>query len=270
MKSTGERLLPSITNESMIEHLHRYSLAKEFCRNKTILDIACGEGYGSNLISEVAEHIYAIDIDQEAINNAKEKYIKKNLEFKCSSIENIPLENNSVDVILCFETIEHVSDYIKALKELKRVLKKEGLLIISTPNKTNYTDRTGYHNPFHIHEFIKSEFNELLSGFFKYNEFLSQGFLYGSFLWNENKMTNTRFYDGNYNKIVCLPSEDSELYFIVLCSDHPFTFPAINSFFKANDLLIETYKVYSSKSYIIGHAILYPLLLIKKLFQRKK
>ena len=270
MKFTGERLLPSITNESMFEHLHRYVLAKRFCANKIVLDIACGEGYGSNIISDVAEYVYAVEIDKNVVKSAKEKYVKKNLEFKCSSIENIPLKDNSVDVILSFETIEHIPDYIKALNELKRVLKNDGLLVISTPNKTNYTDKTGNINPYHIHEFTRSEFIELLSGFYKYREFLSQSFIYGSYIWNDQIKSDIQFYNGNYNEIKQTLSEEIEMYCIALCSDQPVNNPAVNSVFIANDLINEIHKVFKSKPYKIGNAILYPLIVLKRLFQKKK
>ena len=266
MKFTGERILPCITNESMFEHLHRYSLAKEYCVNKIVLDIACGEGYGSNLISEIAEYVFAVEIDKNVIKSAKEKYLKKNLEFICSGIDSIPLKDQSVDVVLCFETIEHIPDYLNALKELKRVLKKDGLLIISTPNKSNYTDKTGYHNPFHVHEFIRSEFIELLSGFYKYREFLSQSFFYGSVVWNNQTKSNFRFFNGNYNEIKQTQPIDIELYCIAICSNYPFQ-PTANSVFIANELIDEIYKVYHSKSYKIVCAILYPLIVMKRIFK---
>ena len=74
---TGERLETTITSEVMLEHLHRYAFAIEISKNKKVLDIACGEGYGSNLMSKSAAEVTGIDIDETTINNASKKYFDK-------------------------------------------------------------------------------------------------------------------------------------------------------------------------------------------------
>jgi 2-polyprenyl-3-methyl-5-hydroxy-6-metoxy-1,4-benzoquinol methylase len=68
---TGERLETFIINETMIEHLHRYSFAAQYIKSKDVLDIASGEGYGSKLLSIDAKHVFGIDINLTAINEAK-------------------------------------------------------------------------------------------------------------------------------------------------------------------------------------------------------
>ena len=126
-------------------------------KGKIVLDIASGEGYGSNLISYYAEKVYGVDISESAIENAKLKYTRSNIEFLKGSTSNIPMPNNSVDVILSFETIEHHDEHHQMMQEFKRVLKTDGVLILSSPDKLNYSDKTGHNNPYHIKELYKDE-----------------------------------------------------------------------------------------------------------------
>src|SRR4051812_21778603 len=147
---SGERLETFILDESTIEHLHRYALAKEYVKKKTVLDIACGEGYGSNLLAEEADLVHGVDIDEETIRRASAKYVRKNLSFKAGNACSIPFPDNHFDVVVSFETIEHVHDHYSMVTELKRVLKEDGILIISSPDRKNYSDANAYKNPFHV------------------------------------------------------------------------------------------------------------------------
>jgi 2-polyprenyl-3-methyl-5-hydroxy-6-metoxy-1,4-benzoquinol methylase len=92
-KWTGERLETFVINEAMIEHLHRYAIARDYVKDKIVLDIACGEGYGSNLLAENATAVTGIDIDGHDQPCFK-KYIKDNLSFAEGKIEDIPAANN--------------------------------------------------------------------------------------------------------------------------------------------------------------------------------
>src|SRR6266536_3845694 len=97
---TGERLVTSVENDYFtFEHLHRYELAREISKDKIVLDIACGEGYGSYLISEAARYVYGVDVDSSSVEHAKNKYGKarQNICFKTGSTSEIPLDNNSVE-----------------------------------------------------------------------------------------------------------------------------------------------------------------------------
>lgn len=108
-------------NIGATEHLHRYAIASEFIDNKIVLDIASGEGYGSYLFTKKAKQVIGIDISSEAISHASEKYKKENLTFKIGSITNIPIEKSSIDVVVSFETLEHIYEE-GMLLEIKRVL----------------------------------------------------------------------------------------------------------------------------------------------------
>ncbi len=149
-----------------IEHMMRYLFASQYIRDKMVLDIACGSGYGSNELLEAgARRVIGIDISVETIEYCKKTYPNTNLGFMVGGVEKIPVANNSIDVIVSFETIEHVDE--KSQKdffvESKRILTDDGVLIISTPNSEYYPAG----NKYHIKEFNKNEFLEVLSRYFR-------------------------------------------------------------------------------------------------------
>lgn len=188
LKWTGERFLPWMVEETgqiHYEHIHRYAFASMFTKGKRILDLACGEGYGSYMLSKEAKHVIGVDIDINAIEHAQNKYIMQNLEFIHSSILDIPIKNDEkFDVIVCFEAIEHVDEQGKLLFEVKRLLNENGIFIVSTPNKLIYTDeRENFNNPFHKKELYFDEFQELLGEYFKYFVFFGQKIYGTSNIW---------------------------------------------------------------------------------------
>src|SRR5215475_649778 len=149
---TGERFLPWIKESTIAyEHLHRYAYASTLVKKKRVLDLACGEGYGSNLLASAAASVVGIDIDANVISHASEKYRRENLRFLTGSITAVPIqENHCFDVIVCFEAIEHIENKDGLLAETKRLLAPEGVLIVSTPNKPIYDGESPEKNPFHV------------------------------------------------------------------------------------------------------------------------
>lgn len=114
MKFTGERfILEQAVGDITIEHMQRYEIASNLVEGKNVLDAACGEGYGSYILSKKAKNVMGIDISSEAIEYASEEYKNKNLKYICASIEKLPLEDNSIDIIISFETIEHVNEDVQ-------------------------------------------------------------------------------------------------------------------------------------------------------------
>lgn len=99
------------------------------------MDIASGEGYGSSLLSKSALSVIGVDIDNDSIENAKIKYTCPNLEFRQGSTSNVPVPDNSVDVVVSFETIEHHDKHEEMMLEIKRVLTATGTLIMSSLTK---------------------------------------------------------------------------------------------------------------------------------------
>ena len=199
---TGERYLPFLDpslcgSDIHYEHLHRYAFASQFVEAKKVLDLASGEGYGSFLLSEKANCVVGVDIDQNAIKHSSKKYHKENLQFLQGSICEIPLKGNKIfDVIVCFEAIEHIEEQEKLMAEIKRLIKDDGILIISTPDKRTYTDDAHYSNPFHLKELYLDDFDSLLKKHFKNNLILGQKIYPGSEIWLiDDRMNSCNHYE---------------------------------------------------------------------------
>src|SRR5437764_12696872 len=100
---TGERLVSTCRGQVLYEHLHRYALAVALAKEKRVLDIACGEGYGANLLAAVSAHVIGVDIDASVIHHAKHTYRKENLSFRQGSCLQIPVDDQTVDLVVSFE-----------------------------------------------------------------------------------------------------------------------------------------------------------------------
>lgn len=177
---TGERLTSELTGETEIEHLHRYLLAREFCRGKDVLDIASGEGYGSALIAQTANSVVGVEIAPDAVQHAQQSYHATNLRYACGDARTIPLSAASVDVVVSFETLEHFAEQGQFIEEVRRVLRDGGLLIVSTPDRDNYSPAEIAANPYHIRELTRGEFESLLHDSFRHVSFLLQRPMIGS------------------------------------------------------------------------------------------
>ncbi len=166
LENDYERMVPEFHKGTLTyaEHITRYDSAKSLVNNKIVLDIASGSGYGTKILASKAKYVYGVDVNQKAINYAKKMYNAKNIEYLVGDGEKIPLENDSVDLVTTFETIEHIKDYRKFLDEVSRVLKDEGMAIVSTPNDLEFAEG----NHFHLHEFTYNELKGLLKKHFKH------------------------------------------------------------------------------------------------------
>jgi len=164
---TGERYVPEVEGEIELEHFHRYALARELARGKRVLDIACGEGYGSDLLASVADSVVGVDIAPEAVDHASRRYQRSNLKFRVGSCAQIPLAEHTVDLVVSFETLEHHGEHAEMMREIRRVLAPGGLLVISTPDKFEYSETPSSDNPFHAKELYLPEFGELLEAHFR-------------------------------------------------------------------------------------------------------
>lgn len=175
---TGERMiLDRMRKETEIEHLCRYQYAKQFVTGKKVLDAACGSGYGTKILAEGAAEVVGMDISAEAIAYAENKYKQSNTRYLIGSVERLPFGDQTFDVVVSFETIEHVNESIQNsfLSEISRVLRKDGILIMSTPNKKIFTDeRGGGYSEYHVKEFYVDEFKNFLDNKFDYVTFKQQ------------------------------------------------------------------------------------------------
>lgn len=155
---TGERMLPDRQRGELVhaEHTSRYRYAAQFAAGKRVLDAACGEGYGSQLLQAArAASVTGVDIDETTVAAAREKYDAR---FERSDVGSMPFDDDSFDLIISFETIEHVENAEAVIAEFRRVLAPGGTLIISTPNSSEYEVK----NEFHKREFNFEEFGELI------------------------------------------------------------------------------------------------------------
>lgn len=148
--------------EVMQEHLDRYYFALDYVKNKTVLDIACGTGYGSHILAGKARHVTGADISQEALNYAQGHYKADNLKYIQCDACSIPYPDNSFDVVVSFETLEHIEKYQAFISECSRVLKPGGKFIVSTPNSFVSSPSGNIINPYHVIEFTPVEFMEIL------------------------------------------------------------------------------------------------------------
>ncbi len=208
---TGERFIPGMMNDpaTITEHYQRYNAALPLIKDKTVLDIASGSGYGTFLLSSEARTAYGVEINQDAVDYSRVQYVRSNLKYLQGSVDSIPLEDRSVDVVVSFETIEHVSAelQVRMMEEIRRVLKDDGILFISSPDKRYYSDERGFDNPYHIHELYASEFKALLNRYFRHVRFAGQRFLFGCCaVWNDAVTGNMAIYDGlNQTRLTELP-----------------------------------------------------------------
>jgi SAM-dependent methyltransferase len=182
LQFTGERFLPEVGGQIAFEHLHRYYVARHLASGKRVLDVACGEGYGSFIVAAVAASVVGVDIAAEAVQHASERYKTENLRYVEAPAANLPFDDASFDLVISFETIEHHDQHEEMLDEILRVLKSDGALLISSPNKQHYSLDEGYQNPYHVKELFKHEFVALIGNRFKRLETFGQRVIYGSLL----------------------------------------------------------------------------------------
>jgi ubiquinone/menaquinone biosynthesis C-methylase UbiE len=213
----AERMVPEFHAGTSIygEHYVRYDAAQSLVKGKTVLDIACGSGYGTKLLAKNAKKVYGVDIAPEVVEYAQENYGVPNAEYLVGDGESIPLEDNTVDVVISFETIEHIKHYTQFLEEVRRVLKDEGLLVLSTPNELEFAEG----NHYHLHEFKEQELKDLLGKQYKYTNSYYQGdWIYSALLPESLVSKETGGIQIKTFNLAPLRPE-KYLYFYMLCSN---------------------------------------------------
>jgi ubiquinone/menaquinone biosynthesis C-methylase UbiE len=169
MEFTGERVVPGKVEPDLLnEHLSRYYFAQALVKDQRVLDLGCGTGYGAAILAKSARVVLALDVSQESIEFAKENYTAPNLKFLVSDCNQLAISSGSIDVVVCFEVVEHLGDQQTFLKEVRRVLRRDGVLVISTPNRIYYTEERKEANPFHVREFDYPEFSAFLKEQFEH------------------------------------------------------------------------------------------------------
>ncbi len=160
---TGERTVPGIAEENYWFRRHEivYARLLERCGGATVLEAGSGEGYGANMIADVATRVIGLDYDTSAVEHVRAAYPR--VEMIQGNLADLPLDDASVDVVVNFQVIEHLWDQGQFLRECLRVLRPGGQLLISTPNRITFSPgRDTPLNPFHTRELNAAELAELL------------------------------------------------------------------------------------------------------------
>jgi len=212
----GERMIPEFHKGKLIygEHINRYDAITPLCKNKIVLDIASGSGYGTKMISKEAKKVYGVDVSEEAIQYSKKNFYSKKIDYRKSDGSTIPIGDNSVDIVVSMETIEHIEDQEGHLKEIKRVLKPDGIYICSTPNDKVYPKG----NHFHVKEHSSKSLDQLLKKYFKVRDFNYQFTDYAVSIIGKEELEVEFDEKRRLKKYIRLNSEDC-IYFIVVCSN---------------------------------------------------
>lgn len=188
LRETDERFVPW-TQEAghAYLHLHHYALARDFARDKHVLDLGSGEGYGSALLAKVASKVVGVELEPEAVHHASSTYQTGSLRFVCGDVRHLPEEvGDNFDLATCFEVFEHVEEQETLLKEAKSRLKPQGIMLLSTPNRLQ-SEETNQENPYHPRELHFDEFWQILKRNFKNVTFLGQNLFSGSAIWDLEK-----------------------------------------------------------------------------------
>ena len=217
---TGERFIPGAPGEIWYEHWHRYHFAAPLVAGRKVLDIACGAGYGSALLAQTAAHVTGADIADAAVDHARRRYeAVGNLEFRQADCAALPFADASFDAVVSFETIEHIGAQDAFLDEVRRVLRPGGLVILSCPNKVEYSDKRGVTNEFHVRELHRDELAALVVQRFPHLAWYGQRPSFYSVVWPERGAALGEIFEvGEQTADAPSPGHARPLYFIVIAS----------------------------------------------------
>jgi len=194
---TGERIV--INQEvcrshrfAMEEHLLRYELASTLVQGKHVLDAACGTGYGSKMMAIAgAASVVGVDIDPDSIQLAKTEYRDDKIQFQTADVCALPFQDKMFDIVVSFDTIEHIPDGDVLIKETWRVLKDDGLLLISPPNRHfGSPGRFREEKPLNIHHCFEYSNTEYIGALLTHYDLIQ---LYSQTIMNDTDSIAFRF-----------------------------------------------------------------------------
>jgi GT2 family glycosyltransferase/SAM-dependent methyltransferase len=159
-----KRCLPRPGDGGLVsEGLHRYRFAADVCTGKRVLDLGCGDGYGVAMLAERAARVVGLDIDGRCIERCRRRYKGDELEFLLGTgLDMHALDSHSFDAVVCFEVIEYLAEHGLLLDEIRRVLRPDGLLLLSTPERRVHTDILGREHQYHVKQLSRQEILSLL------------------------------------------------------------------------------------------------------------
>ncbi|HEX2085206.1 MAG TPA: class I SAM-dependent methyltransferase [Solirubrobacteraceae bacterium] len=173
-----ERFVPAAMRGQLVEaeHLVRYWWAARVAAGRRVLDAGCGTAYGTAMLAAAgARHVTGVD-RAAAVLDAARPAMPENVDLVPGDLRELPFADRTFELIACFEVIEHLSDPDAALKELERVVTRDGVLLVSSPNRDVYEPG----NPHHLHEYTPAELQVALERFFPHVELRRQANLIAS------------------------------------------------------------------------------------------
>ena len=230
LRDSGERLLPTWEHISVAEHLHRYALATSLASGKRVLDIASGEGYGSRLLGSVARNVLGVDRSPAAVVHATRKYGGPSVRFLQADATRIPCRDAAFDLVVSFETIEHLLDQDAMMAEIRRVLTPDGLLVMSSPERANHGEKEGYVNEFHVLELYGQEFLDLVGRYFPHVAHLRQQVLTCSALWPAVRAVCPEVYAGSWDGFAALWELRRPAFHVIVAGNAPVAAPQASLF----------------------------------------
>jgi ubiquinone/menaquinone biosynthesis C-methylase UbiE len=218
IENTGERMVPAFQRGKLEygEHIARYEALAGMVEGKTVLDIASGSGFGTEIISRWAKKVYGVDYSDDAIEYAKANFSNSKTVYMQGDATAIPIEDKSLDVVISFETLEHIENYKKFIEEIRRVLKPDGLLVLSTPNDIEFPEGAD----FHVHEFKDKELQTLVKKYFKnLKPYYEVTWKYAAILDEKTIAQESSLSINTFN--LAPVNLKKALYFYFLCSNRP-------------------------------------------------
>lgn len=233
LEFTGERFTPECEREIWYEHFHRYALAARWCKGLHILDAACGEGYGSALLAETATSVEGVDISEQAVSHAKRRYADiENVNYQIADCTQLPFPDSQFDRVVSFETLEHLSEHDELMVEFRRVLKPDGFLVISSPDKATYSDAQKNDNEFHVKELYRDELELLIRKYFPASHLLGQKLMFHSAIWSMKYISDVNLDQVSGDGVKSPPNVTQvPMYYIALCAAAKENLPQIDGKF---------------------------------------
>jgi SAM-dependent methyltransferase len=161
---TGERTVPGVPAENYWFRRHEaaYEFALQFAADQSVLEVGCGEGYGTARLASAARHVLGVDYDSLTVAHAHRTYPQA--AFVRANLAALPVPSAAVDLVATLQVIEHVWNHPQFVRECLRVLHPGGLLFVTTPNRLTFSPgRDVPVNPFHTREFTATELAALLT-----------------------------------------------------------------------------------------------------------
>lgn len=259
LEFTGERFTPECVREIWYEHWHRYAFARALAGGRRVLDAACGEGYGSALLAPAARSVLGLDLSQQAVSHAQARYgARENLSFRqgdCTRLDALP--DAAFDLIVSFETLEHVQDQERMLDGFARLLSPGGVLLVSTPDKRNYSDLPGFRNEHHVRELYREEFEAMLAARFPQRRIYAHKLLFQSAVWALDGGSDYRATVLDQAAQLRDGLDYPPLYYIAVCARGPLpALPALSLFGDAAESVYRHYNGEVRRNIAAGHRIL--------------